>query len=242
MPMGADINRLLIEFDTIFDTDIGMATIINEEFNNPNVINEKMLNLNQYDYKILLLNRHFENPTRMFLRSEYWSECDSLRDQMRTDPEVYERILKASITTSIYDMINEIGIMGRNAFDVTVLCHTQAEAVYARKILPDFVHYVTTDNWDYADFDVEDFDTIFVKDMKTPKKFNNFKGKNLYVSRYVFNLNKDDFDTPNRELYTEYHLANAIEVYLIDVYGDANKSAREMLEKVAEEDNNKVEE
>lgn len=235
--MAADVNRLLIEFDTVIDTDIGIATLMNEEYNNPSFTNPRLFGLSQWEYKITFLNRHYENPLIMFLDHEHFNDAADLRKQMREDMLVYEKILRGSITTSIFDIIKEIGLMGRQAFEVTILCHNQQEIAYAKSVFPDFVRYVSADSWDFDGFDVSDYDTIFVKNIRTPEKFKNFMGKNLYVSRYMFNLDKNNPDAPDPELYTKYHLTAAIELTLIDAYGDANNAARDIINKVHKEDN-----
>lgn len=233
-----DPNRMLVEFDAIFDTDIGIARIMNEDYNNPDLINDKVYGLSDFEYKILFLNRKATNPIKLFLKPVYWNDADSILYQLHNDKDIYDRILKGTTTTSIYDIIREIGIMNKGGIEVTVLCHNQQEAIYSRSVLPDYVKYETSNSWDNSGFDVEHYDTILVKDIDTPKKFNNFMGKNLYVCKYAFNLDLTDktFENPKSTEYTMYHLTQAIDVYMIDVYGDISDEVKRNL--IASTNNN----
>lgn len=223
MPKGTYVNRLLIEMDAVIDLDIGIAHLINSEYNNPEFVNTKMLGLSDWDYKTLLLNRRFENPLRMFVQSAYWGDIDDLRSQMFNDPDVYDRILKASPTTGIFTIINEVLKTGAPSFKVTILCHTQQEAIHIRKLFPDGgIDIAVSDDEFHKEFDVSDYDTIFVKNIFTPMNFKSFVGKNLYVCIYRFNLDEENFEAPNIEAYKDYHFTKAIDIYLIDVYSNTS--------------------
>ena len=228
-------NRVLYEFQAVIDIDIGIAQLMNEEYNNPEFVNTKMLGLSLQEYKAIFLNRIYENPLMGFLKRDFWSEADSLRkDQMIENPEVYNRILTASPGTAILLMIESIAKEASAGLSSTILCRNETEVQFVEDHIKS-AKAVLSDDFYFTNFDVSDYDTIFVKSIRTPSMFANMEGKNLYVLKYRFNMDESAKTTLDKSYCKRYALS-ANEIYLIDVYNNMDYSQLENISKEEEDE------
>lgn len=219
--VGDDTNRILIDFDAVIDTDVGIAKVINKRYNNPALINQKMIRQTTESYKFLLLNRIYQNPLFMFMNEEYRSSANDLYREMITTDEVYQDILKNSTTTGIFNMVLEM-INSKSSCIPTILCKNQTESDYIKSIL--VVETIIADPQDTVD--MSNFDTVIVKFVEMPKqRFTNLEGKNVFICKYRFNLNADK-DSLKTVYYAELTM-NANDVYTIGVYDESTLDANQ---------------
>lgn len=225
------VNHILFDFNTIIDTDIGIAMLMNKKYNNPNIINPMVIGKSIEDYKILMINRKYSNPLVMFLNKDYQAEADNLYIELTMKPENYQEVLNMSITTAIFNLLTEA--LSTTALEPTVLCWNQEQADYLKSLKPE-IDIVIRDGDNPVD--VEKYDTLI---FKYPYPINLFTcgtrelgGKNIYICKYRCNMNPSDISKLNvTDTIKLYHL-DANDIYIIDVYADTQ------LENIAKEEIN----
>lgn len=213
----AVINRVLFDFTSLIDVDVGMALLMSTKYNNPAIVNQKVAGRTIDEYKVLMLNRIYRNPLVMFLNDDFKREADDLYVEMITGEEVYKEVLKRSITTSIFTMLESSTF--QPSIEPTVLCWNQWQADYFNEATKNkYRLLVVKDGTDTVD--VKDYDTLIFKYPYSLQMFSNVNGKNIYICKYRCNMNKEDI---NRLEMTDdiksYHY-NANDIYIIDVYAN----------------------
>ena len=213
------INRILFDFYSVVDIDIGIARLMNTKYNNPGFINPQVLNKSIETYKILMLNRKYYNPLVMFLNEQYRAEANNINSEIMKTPDVFKEVLNMSITTSIFNILQTALVTP--SLRATVLCWNEEQSNYIKSLLKD----VDTVVFDGNPVDIKDFDTLIFK-VPYPNSFftcgnEAVNGKNIYICKYRFNMNEND--TNKLEINDEiklYHM-NANVFYIIEVYANA---------------------
>ena len=222
-------NHVLFDFNSIIDTDIGVAMVMNDKYNNPSIVNEKMMGKSIDDYKFLMLNRKYYNPVIMFLQNDYRLSADELYIEMMNNDDVYNEILNRSITTSLYDVLK--ASQQQSSLPVTVLCWNKNQQEFMKK----FDNSVDTIlHEEDKTVNIHNYDTLVIKFPYNPVAFDNsdpdsengedesklISGKNIYICRYRCNMKPEDINALNPNDAVKFYHLNANEIYVIDVYGD----------------------
>lgn len=215
------INHILFDFNSIIDTDIGVALLMSAEYNNPNIVNSRVVGKSIEDYKILMVNRRYINPLIMFLNEQYRSSADELYMELTmTNLDAYKKALNMSIPTALFDLLKQC--QTNASFEATVLCWNALQADYIKSILPNADIIIRKEN---KPVDVEKYDTIMLKfpyDMGTfVSGTQEMTGKNIYICKYRCNMNPEDTSKLNVTNAIKLYSLNANEIYVIDVYADA---------------------
>lgn len=216
------VNRVLFDFYSIIDTDIGIALLMNRDYNsNTAVINMDAFGKTIDQYKLLMLNRSFSNPLFMFLNAEYRKDADDLyRDMTVANPDIYKTILNMSITTSIYEMMQTS--KNYSAIKSTVLCWNKMQSEYVKRLDPE----IETIIYGNTPIDVTNYDSLILKFIYPPEVFfacgeEYMNGKNVYFCRYKFNMSETNINKLRMCDYLKQYHDSANDIYIIEVYANA---------------------
>lgn len=212
-------NNILIPFDLVADSDIGLIRFIGKRFRNDNIFYPGILDMD--DKELIWTLRERKNPNPLdIVCNENLDEYDK---QIRVFYEEFNKkyrneIIELSPTTDIANLIEKF--IGTNGIvNVQIQCATPAEE--------DKIKYILKDNPDTSygivsgfvgDIDISIYDSIFVKDYRDILKYNEFIGKNIYIGNYGFNFIKDDKEISVLLPDVSAILADVVIPTVIDVY------------------------
>lgn len=211
------INRVLFDFTSIIDVDVGIAMMMNLKFNNPNITNSAVMGRSIEDYKYLLLNRLYRNPVIMFLNKEYQGEADGIYAEICSNESVYKDVLARSIPTAIFMMMNNS--QDQSSIEPTILCWNEWQTDYIKEATSNRFDVIVRDGDNKVNID--NYDTLIFKYPYSPFMFEGLHGKNIYLCRYRCNMNKKDVTKPEVDDNIKLYYMDANELYVIDVYADA---------------------
>lgn len=180
--MISKTNNILVYFNMIVDTDIGIYEVVKRKYNNPNLI-DPIINTISIDALLLRLKEErYNNILDMFMDSEKYNTED-LYNQL-IDQE-YDNILKYSLVTDVYRLMN-VYIMS-NVISVTVLCKNKQEEQIIKKMNKNFSTVILDD-----DLKIEDYDSIFLKNYKDIVFLKNIHCKNIFICDYQNNIDEKE--------------------------------------------------
>jgi hypothetical protein len=178
-----NINRILVEFDVIIDTDLAIMKLIQEKYNNPKFIDQNIMSLSLHDIKEELLNRVNESPLSVCVYGI--DNANSLYKELTNNN--YSDILEYQSPTGIFKLMEVYH--NNDNMKVTILCSSQEE-VDIIKSYGDFTTLIKK----REDVDLNDYDVLFLKSIHRIFEFNkeNMTGKHIFVMGYKYNLMEDD--------------------------------------------------
>lgn len=213
-------NNILVTFDMLIDTDIGLIDIIKNKYNDPTVFNNNILNLNDKYLKGLLRESNSSNPIDIILLEDNHKQAEVFYKELMEIE--YKEIIKRSPITTIVDVIKRF-IFTDGLIKVTILCNSDIEENKIREILQEDC---SDDSYrievckDWSQLDTSIYDTIFFKYLEDLLKFNQVVGKNLMVCDYKCNLDDDFYrlkqKIPRHEIATKFEQDN--EFYTVTLY------------------------
>lgn len=176
----------LFDFQAICDTDLGLYRLIKRDYYDRNIFNNDLFDSNNLDFvKTMLLTRDKFNPLFIFCKENVLSneEIDDLYKQFLE--EEYDNILDLSPYTSIMN-IAAVSNSVNKIVNVTILCKSQKEVDWVYRYT-NKLHCIVQD---YENFNLEKYDTIYIKDLYTLLSFDqsSIDMKNIIFSNYQFNL------------------------------------------------------
>lgn len=204
----SESNNILVDFNMILDTDIGIFNVLRNKYNNPNYFNTDLIN--NIDIEALIYNISntvYNNILDLFIKDEYKNQSKSL----------YNQILDNNLEL-VYD--NSLVTEGLNLFKVylesgtirvTVLCKNEFEEQIINKLDKRFAIIRYDDN----KIDCEEFDSIFLKEYKDVIKFKKLEAKNIFISNHANNLDEEK-GIPLLDI--SLIIARTNKVYTIDLY------------------------
>lgn len=200
-------NNILVDFEMIVDLDIGIFNLVKEKFSTSDCFDSDIINNTNVDTMIYrLINEKYPNILDLIKTEDYFDfSTENLYNTMLS--RYYEEIFKKSIITDILNLMNAY-IMS-NVVVVTVLCKNQQEQQLINNINSKF-HTVIFEK----DMNVDDYDSIFIKNYKDILEFNNVQCKNIFVANIQNNM--DDKNTPLLDISALMSKSNNI--YIIDLY------------------------
>lgn len=205
------MNNILVDFDLMLDKDYGIIQLIKKEYSDNGFIDDLILKMKD---KILLgelLQRKEINPLSIALKKEYEQSIDTLYNEF-IELE-YEAIIKHSIKSNIFDLV--MTYVQTSSCIVTVLCKNKSEEQFIKEY-----NLKTIVNDKFSKVDISEFDSIFIKDYKKVLEFKNLQAKNIFIGKYGFNLEDDEY-TPKAEisaLVADVNIISVIDVYNSDKY------------------------
>lgn len=176
----------LFDFQSLCDTDLGLYRLIKRDYYDRNIFNNDLFDSTNLNFvKTMLLTRDKFNPLFIFCKENALTndEIDDLYKQFLD--EEYDNILKLSSPTAIMSLAAVSNSVNK-IVDVTILCKSQKEVDWIRKY-SDKLRCIVSD---YENFDIERYDTIYIKDLYTLLSFKqeSINMKNIIFSRFLFNM------------------------------------------------------
>lgn len=208
--MNNKSNSILVSFDMIFDVDYGLIQLIrNENYNKLDTFKSGIYNLNDLYLHQLLSEREEENPLSIIIYNKYKNQMNSFYNQFITNK--YENILKYTIPTDLYNLINVY--KKTNLVSIDILCRNKLQ----EQFIDNHCKFSRIMVEDLSKLDLSKYDTLYIKYFKNALSIKNkLIGKNLYIANYKWNLNKDDNILPKSEIRDV--LSDALSISVIDIY------------------------
>jgi hypothetical protein len=205
-------SELLIDFNTLVDTEIGLFELIRREYLDPDVFNVELLNSDIKKLLSLLITREEVNP--LYLIANDNIDRKDLDDYYKEFMETkYIDILIYSVTTEMERLIALS--KSEPSVHVTFLCNSKAEIDLLKFIngLKD-IKYHTILSKDINDVSI--YTSYYFKYITDDLSKYIFKFKNYYFSSYKLN-----FDNEMKFIKREYiDKINSMggEIYMMDLY------------------------
>lgn len=208
-------NNVLFMFDAIINVDFGLLKLVKEEYNNPKFMMTNILANDDLSFRLMLLTSIDPNPLKIVLNDDSMDLADSLYSKFMN--EEYSKILNYSERNSVYDILSVYDTMSEGAISTTILCTNEQQKQYISK----FNHNLIVELSKIEEFDITEYDAIFVKDIRDLSSFNKLEGKNLYILNYRSNFEDDEWTIPLKSMIAEYGASNIFNI--TDVYADLVK-------------------
>lgn len=214
----------LIPFNLLIDTDMGVIKYIQfskayQESGNfhKGIMEAVDPKLNEFIQNLLVM-RKFANPISIIMKPEklITSDPDKLLKSLLENEEIYNKILKLSTPTAIFDMVCRSFFVS-DTLKYTILCNSDKEMKFLKK---KFKSRFETDKVPATiivskpeNVDLKYIDAMYIKDVHDiDKYFTNKKlpsGKNIIVADYNFN---NEY-VPEKDEYLHMPLLNVCAKY-----------------------------
>ena len=205
------IINTLVPFDVLIDTDMGLLKLIEFEYHNEDFFLPGILNTSETNQKYFLVTRISPNVISSLLTIEDEELAEDLYNQF-IDKE-YDEILKLSCNTSICDLTLTHRKNMNQVIRVTVMCKDERE----KKLVEDRrISVFRTIISDPESIDINNYGTMFVKDVDDLDRYRIIEGKTIYVPNYGFNVfNDPNYPNPilKPDAIAKYGNDNEFEIY-----------------------------
>lgn len=174
---------VLVPFDLMIDTDMGLLKLIEFDYHNNNFFLEGILNTTDINQKFTMLSRKSENPIEDLLTVNDKELADDLYKQFIE--KEYDQILALSCDTAICDLLGILKKTNNQTIRITILCKYQKEVdLLNKRKIPYFRTLIS----EPEDVNTTKYGVIFVKKLSDLDKFKNIEGKTIYIPNYGFNI------------------------------------------------------
>lgn len=216
----------LFEFQCLCDTDIGLYRLIKDSYYDRSIFDNDLFDSNDTRFiKTVLLTREYFNPLFIFCKPGKLSEqnMNDLYEQFLD--EEYDKILELSEPTALMTVASTSNALNKMV-NVTVLCNDEREVDWIAKYNYKLKCIIS----DYKGFNLNKYDTIYIKDIYMLTSFdqNSIKNKNIIIPRFVFNLESaySKMEMPILDVSQKYYKDNKF--ILSDPYKDISVPVKEM--------------
>lgn len=223
------VNRPLITFESLVDTDFGLLLYIDKHFLDPTVFDVEVFNSHHKIKQMIsfLMNRERWNPLYQFMNKKL-KASESIADQLYMDfmfdEEHYRSILNLSMLTNLCDFVQMTEAGGKD-INMTVVCQTEYEQDFINKKISQPSKTILYDRLVNRREKADEYQQFFFRHLEDPvlqhnmlkdKPISDFTGvnKTIYMADYKFN-NVYDSDSleecsPLKELASK---PNQIKIY-----------------------------
>lgn len=206
-------NNILVDFNIVIDTDLGLINMMKKEYNNTDFVLDYINNMKDKVIIEQLLERTNKNPLSIIIKEEYKDSIDNLYKEF-LEME-YDNILKHSSVTDIMNLMNTY--INTGAVHVDIICKNKLEEQLINNLNISQLKVIVEK--DRSRIDLSDYDTIFIKDYSDILNFKGVIAKNIFIGNYKFNL-EDDNRIPLNDISLIVGKTNLVSI--IDVY-ESNK-------------------
>lgn len=209
------INRVLIPFDMIFDTELGLLKLILTRYMDEEEFNVGMLNHPDGVLKFLLNGRASKNPLTDFVVRE--EDADFYYNEFIA--KKYNEILEFSQDTAIAKFVKKM--LPVSTLNVTAMCSTEGETIMLDEYFNEGLEYVLVDYDDLENsIDLRSYDTIYVKNIEDLYLYKqSLAGKNIYMASYLHNYTFG-LQEPVPDVRVSAMLLDQSDLYTIDIYSE----------------------
>ena len=206
------IINVLVPFDVLMDIDMGLLKLIEFDYHNEDFFLPGILNTSETNQKYFLITRTSSNIVESLLTVEDKELAEDLYNQFME--KEYDNILKLSCNTSICDLTLLLRTNMNQVIRVTVLCSNEKE----KKLIEDrriSVFRIIISDPD--SININNYGTIFVKNVDDLDKYRRVEGKTIYVPNYGFNvINDPNYPNPilKPDTVAKYGENNEFEIYM----------------------------
>lgn len=208
------IIKVLMPFNVLIDTDIGLWNLISFQFRNKDFFLPGMLDISDEHKKYFMMTRDDRNPLLSLLTEPSEELANDFYNQFME--KEYDGILKVSPNTDVCRILATMKKTQSNVIRLTILCKDEKEK---QVILDRGLNHDSIIIGDISSTSIADYGTIFIKDIDDLDKFRHIEGKTIYVANYGFNVLIDQ-DNVNPliplDVITKYGGEN--EFYIYSVY------------------------
>lgn len=182
MLLSTTANNVLFEFDSIIDTDIGAIRLLLRDYSNPKYINPITSKDSFYTMLVFLKIRKEMNPLLRYLKPEYHSSADAIYNEIME--EHYSEVLELSMHTGLYALVPLFMATPNASIKVTILCKNETQKQYIKSINKEWTCRLVNSD----DFDMDNYDSIYIKDFPHIMDYKKLYKKNIYICDYEFNV------------------------------------------------------
>lgn len=218
-------SRILIDFDMIFDIDVGIIRTIDEKYCDESIFYKEVTNLDDELLQGLLYRRTMVNPLQVaFIDESMTEEMDSIYDQLLMNE--FEDIVLNSTPTAIYDIIQNF-INGSNGTVIpTILCRNYFQRKIAIQMFSEYDYgkdYKVVLNQNDI-IKLSGFSDLMIKDVRSLVYFRGLEGMNIFIADLMMNYDLETYENsgtviPIKEiasLYSRFCILKFIEMYPYD--------------------------
>lgn len=219
-------SHVLIEFDTIVDTDYGTLCTIYDKYHDTDIFVEQILEMNDKQWLGLLHDNPTTNPLYSIIDPDYEEYMDKYYTQL-LDTELDYIYDHSRLTNMALFVTNAISTNGLCIIDI--LCKDKLEYSIMKRLLKDedrscfdiILYESTSDN---PFFNVNKYSSIFIKYAESLYNYDNVIGKNIFIAELLHNIDKDTYRSGNgiypdkllTSLYIEANNIHTIRLYDYD--------------------------
>lgn len=184
-------SRILIDFDMIFDLDVGIIRTIDEKYCDESIFIKEITSLDDELLEGTLKKRTMVNPLQIAFDDESKTELmDNIYDKIME--EDYESVVNNSTLTAIYDVIESF-ILSESIVYPTILCRNY----YQRKIAIElFSEYKFGESFNIVlnqndVIKISGYTDLMIKDIRSIAKFEGIDGMNVYIADLMMNVDQE---------------------------------------------------
>ena len=117
-------NNILVDYNMIVDTDVGLYYLLQSKYNNPEYIKTEMLTLDKHGAVIKLMwEREDLNPLKMFLKDDYIDNADRLYNELLNTEEEF-----IDLNSNLYKTFNMFfTFLNTNLIDISIFCKSEQQ-------------------------------------------------------------------------------------------------------------------
>lgn len=203
--------ELLIDFNCLIDTEIGLIQLIRDNYLDPDVFNVKLLKSSSFKLLSLLINRKEYNPLYLIANDNISKQDldDYYKEFVDTE---YENILKKSYITEMERFISLS--ISEPSIHVTFLCKSPIEIEILKSI--NSLKRVKYSTIIAGEKDTSIYTSYYFKYITDDLNNYIYKFKNYYFSSYKLNFD-DEMKFIKREYIDKINSIGG-EVYSMDLY------------------------
>lgn len=211
-------NEILVDFDAIVDTDIGIYKYLLNEYHGSKYFTYLFNNVKDDSvlYELALYREDF-NPIYA-IKSDSMSneEADELLKDILSKNDVYKQILDLSPINDIFKLM-KMYRTSESGINVTVISRGDLESKIINTRAP-HMFKIISETRDKIDTDM--YNAYFVKFYPSILNYRKFMGNQVYVLEYKFNMSDYENKIPIREL--SYILSDANTIKTVAPYSNPN--------------------
>lgn len=187
--------KIMVEFSSIIDTDLGCLHYVHEHYNNPKYINQDVWECDFDTIRTDLLNREDPNPISIaVIQNDNAKQVQDLLYKTILDtnnPDIYSKVLEHSTITSVATVLHYM-IETNSQYQIEVLCNASVatlEKDLLSRFAPELTSRIITTPKDQVN--LKDYDTVIIRNLSSTSDYANPEkifGVNIICMGYAYNL------------------------------------------------------